>query len=231
MKIHSIETLGALDGPGIRTVIFCSGCPMRCKYCHNPDTWQSGEKRDETELADFAVRYRTYYGSEGGVTLSGGEPLMQEGTVRLLKLLRERGIHTAIDTGGGIFCPEALELADLTILDIKHPDPEEFLKLTGVSQQPLLDTLAYLQRAGKKYWVRHVCVPGLTDTRECIRAVAKMAAGAQKIELLPYHTMGVHKWEKLGLDYPLKGVPPLSADKLDELNAVLTEYAENNSQN
>lgn len=230
MKIHSIETLGALDGPGIRTVIFCSGCPMRCKYCHNPDTWQGGEERDEVELADFAVRYKTYYGSEGGVTLSGGEPLMQKGAVKLLELLRERGVHTAIDTGGSIFCPEALELADLTILDIKHPDPEEFEKLTGVSQKPLLETLGYLKRHGKKFWVRLVCVPGITDTRECVEAVAEMAKGAEKIELLPYHTMGVAKWQKLGLEYPLQGVKPLSAEKLEELNTVLNEYTENNTE-
>ncbi len=222
LAIHSIETLGALDGPGIRTVIFFSGCPMRCKYCHNPDTWQGGEKRDETELADFCVRYKPYYGANGGVTLSGGEPLMQsDGAVKLLALLGERGIHTAIDTGGGVYCPEALRLADLTIIDIKHPDGEQFLKLTGVSNENLMKSLEYLREHKKRFWVRHVCVPNLTDTEEDIRKVKELAVGAEKIELLAYHTMGVHKWEKLGLDYPLKGVPPLSAKKLDELNGIL----------
>lgn len=222
IKIHSVETLGALDGPGIRTVIFFSGCPMRCVYCHNPDTWKGGEARDEREIADMCNRYKTYYGKEGGVTLSGGEPLMQsEGAVNLLALLSERGIHTAIDTGGGIFCPEALNLSDLVILDIKHPDADKFKEITGTEQIPLLKTLEYLKIHGKRFWVRHVCVPGITDTAKDVLKVKKMAEGAEKIELLPYHTMGVHKWEKLGLCYPLKGVPPLSEEKLRELNSLL----------
>lgn len=224
LKIHSIETLGALDGPGIRTVLFFSGCPMRCMYCHNPDTWQGGEARDEIELADFCARYKAYYGKTGGVTLSGGEPLMQAaGAVRLLHALHERGMHTALDTGGGVYCPEALAAADLILLDIKHPDPDEFLRLTGVRQDALVKTLVYLRAHGKRFWVRHVCVPEITDTAETVLQVKAMAAGAEKIELLPYHTMGVHKWEKLGLSYPLIGVPPLSDRKLRELNAVLNE--------
>lgn len=222
LKIHSIETLGALDGPGIRTVIFFTGCPMRCKYCHNPDTWTGGEERDEEELADFCVRYKPYYGSDGGVTLSGGEPLMQKsGAVKLLKCLRERKIHTALDTGGGVFCPEAFELSDLTIIDIKHYDAEKFRSLTGVAQGELVKSLEYLREHGKRFWVRHVCVPGITETAEDIKKIKEMAAGAEKIELLPYHTMGVHKWEKLGLSYPLKGVPPMTKEKLDELNGFL----------
>ncbi len=222
LKIHSVETLGALDGPGIRTVIFFSGCPMRCRYCHNPDTWQGGETRDEAELAAWCSRYKAYYGREGGVTLSGGEPLAQkEGAVALLRALQSYGIHTTIDTGGGIYCPEALALADLVILDIKHPDPEAFRALTGMGQEALLQTLDYLRANKKRFWVRHVCVPGITDTAEVVRAVKAMAVGAEKIELLPYHTMGVHKWEKLGLSYPLQGVPPLSSEKLDELNEAL----------
>ena len=222
IKIHSIETLGALDGPGIRTVVFFSGCPMRCLYCHNPDTWQGGELRDETELAEMCTRYKAYYGKEGGVTLSGGEPLMQSaGAVKLLKELKTRGINTAIDTGGGVYLPEALELADLTILDIKHPDPVKFREITGVGQDSLIKTLEYLRSHGKKFWVRHVCVPGITDTVQTVAEVKKMAAGAEKIELLPYHTMGVHKWEKLGLKYSRAGVPPLSEEKLRELNLSL----------
>ena len=224
IQLHSVETLGALDGPGIRTVLFFSGCPMRCSYCHNPDTWQGGQARDEQELADMCARYKAYYGAEGGVTLSGGEPLLQkEGVVKLLGALLERVIHTAIDTGGGVYCEEALALADLVLLDIKHPDPAVFEDITGVSQEALQKTLAYLRAHKKRFWVRHVCVPDLTDTPETVRAVRKMAAGAEKIELLLYHTMGVHKWDKLGLNYPLRGVPPLSQSKLDELNAVLNE--------
>ncbi|MCI8413381.1 MAG: pyruvate formate lyase-activating protein [Clostridia bacterium] len=222
ITIHSIETLGALDGPGIRTVIFFSGCPMRCKFCHNPDTWQGGEQRDETELAEWCVRYKAYYGKTGGVTLSGGEPLMQaDGAVRLMQELKKRGISSALDTGGGIYSPQALNAADLTMIDIKHPNPERFRELTGVSQDALIASLDWLRAHGKRFWVRHVCVPGITDTAENVLAVKKMAAGAEKIELLPYHTMGVEKWEKLGLCYPLAGVPALSAVKLKELNAVL----------
>lgn len=222
IRLHSIETLGALDGPGIRTVLFTAGCPMRCKYCHNPDTWQGGEMRDERELADFCARYKPYYGKTGGVTLSGGEPLLQkEGVVRLLDELRARGIHTAVDTGGGIFCPEALERADLILLDIKHPDAQKFYELTGVTQDALRKTLNWLRAHKKRFWVRHVCVPALTDTEENVLAVKKMAEGAEKIELLAYHTMGIQKWEKLGLAYPLQGVPPLSNEKLQELNRIL----------
>lgn len=195
---------------------------MRCKYCHNPDTWQSGEERGEAELADKCVRYKAYYGKEGGVTLSGGEPLMQSaGVLRLLDELKARDIHTAIDTGGGIFLPEAFEKADLVILDIKHPDPAKFKELTGTEQNNLILSLDYLKSHGKRFWVRHVCVPGITDTDEDILAVKQMAAGAEKIELLPYHTMGAAKWEKLGIAYPLKGVPPLSAQRLEELNKLL----------
>ncbi len=222
IKIHSIETLGALDGPGIRTVVFFSGCVMRCKYCHNPDTWQGGDERDEAELAEWCVRYKTYYGNSGGVTLSGGEPLFQkEGAVKLLSELKSRQIHTALDTGGGVFCPDALELADLTIIDIKHPEPDAFLKLTGVPQKSLIQSLEYLRERGKKFWVRLVCVPKLTDNPEIVKEVKRMAAGAEKIELLPYHTMGVHKWQKLGLEYPLEGVPPLSQERLEELKLIL----------
>ena len=222
VKIHSVETLGALDGPGIRTVIFFSGCPMRCVYCHNPDTWQGGEERDERELADWCVRYKPYYGADGGVTLSGGEPLLQrDGAVKLLTGLKERGINTAIDTGGGIFCPDALKLSDLTIIDIKHPDESVFKKITGVEQTALIKTLEFLRTHKKRFWVRHVCVPGLTDNAQDVLKVKAMAKGAEKIELLPYHTMGVHKWEKLGLDYPLKGTPPLGEEKLRELNELL----------
>lgn len=224
IKLHSIETLGTLDGPGIRTVLFFAGCPMRCVYCHNPDTWQGGEERDENELADLCARYTSYYGDEGGVTLSGGEPLLQkDGAVKLLKALKARGIHTAIDTGGGVFCLEALDVADMVLLDIKHPDPQKFREITGVGQDALTQTLHYLQTHKKRFWVRHVCVPTMTDTVENILTIKRMAEGAEKIELLPYHTMGVPKWQKLGLNYPLQGVPPLSQDKLQELNAILEE--------
>ncbi|MDE6398716.1 MAG: radical SAM protein, partial [Clostridiales bacterium] len=161
-------------------------------------------------------------GKTGGVTISGGEPLLQkESVVRLLDELHARGIHTAVDTGGGIYYPEALARADLVLLDIKHPDAQKFYELTGVKQDALLQTLAYLREHDKKFWVRHVCVPGLTDTAQNVLAVKKMAAGAEKIELLAYHTMGIPKWEKLGLAYPLQGVPPLSATKLQELNEIL----------
>lgn len=222
IKIHSIETLGALDGPGIRTVVFFSGCPMRCRYCHNPDTWSGGEERDAGELAEWCTHYKAYYGETGGVTLSGGEPLYQaDGAAAFMRELKMRGIHTVLDTGGGVFCPEAYDLADLTIIDIKHPDPDEYKALTGVSQDNLLLSLAYLRGHAKRFWVRHVCVPGYTDTKQNILDVMSMSKNAEKIELLPYHTMGVGKWEKLGIEYPLKGVPPLDGKKLDELKKYL----------
>ena len=223
-RIHSIETLGAHDGPGIRTVIFFQGCPMRCAYCHNPDMFfaDGGEEKPVEELVRFCLRYKNYYGSEGGVTLSGGEPLFQhKSAVQLLEALKKEGIHTALDTSGAVFAPEALNAADLVILDIKHTDAASFLLLTGHSNHNTLKTLEFLKESGKKFWIRQVVVPGITDCPEQIIALKKAAAGAARIELLPYHTLGVHKWRKCGLDYTLKELKPMGEKEIERLNVLL----------
>lgn len=221
--IHSIETLGALDGPGMRTVIFFSGCPMRCKYCHNPDTWAyaQGEKRYAKELAEFCGRYASYHGDGGGVTLSGGEPLLQQAfCLQLIELLHKKNIHVAIDTGGSIFAPEVLSAADLTILDIKHTNAHMFKELTGMDNSNLLKTLEYIKANKLKFWVRQVIVPDITDSESQVTELKSMAAGAERVELLAYHDMGKHKWEKLGLTYGLQCEPP-SKEKMDYLNSII----------
>lgn len=220
--IHSIETLGALDGPGLRTVVFFSFCPMRCKFCHNADTWGQGEEWEAEKLVEFCKRYKNYYGKFGGVTLSGGEPLMQKDfCLAVLKGLLKEDINVAIDTGGGLFEKEILSLASLIILDIKHTDKEAFYKLTGVSQDNLIKTLEYLNDNDKKFWVRQVIIPGITDGEENIKKLKKMSGKAEKIELLPYHTMGAEKWEKLGIVYPLEGINPPSNETMEKLNKIL----------
>lgn len=220
--VHSFEPLGSFDGPGLRTVVFLSGCPMRCKYCHNPDMlFSQGEEMSVSQVLDKCDRYRVYT-KNGGVTLSGGEPLMQgEFTRQLLSELNKRKVHTALDTAGSFYDEEALSLASLVILDIKHTLEEEFEKLCAYPWDNMKRTLEFLKRRRKKFWVRQVIVPGITDTEDNIRRLKEMAKGAQKVELLPYHTMGIHKWEKLGIDYPLKGVIPPSKATMEILNNII----------
>ena len=223
-KIHSIETLGAHDGPGIRTVVFFQGCPMRCSYCHNPDMFfaAGGEEKSVEELVRFCSRYKNYYGSEGGVTLSGGEPLLQyDAATELTLALKKEGIHTALDTSGCVCNKKALAAADLVILDIKHTDPSAFLRLTGHSIHNTLKTLEFLKSNGKPFWVRQVIVRGITDDPEQVASLKKMAAGASRVELLPYHTLGVHKWEKCGLEYTLGDVKPPSEGAMGRLKKLV----------
>lgn len=210
-KIHSFETLGGLDGPGIRTVIFLQGCPMRCKYCHNADTFDVSGGIDMTvkETIEFCRRYKNYYGEKGGVTLSGGEPLFQsEFIIALLEAFKRENIHTVLDTSGCVYAPRALDLADLIILDIKHTDPAEFEKLTGHSMENTLKTLEYCKLKKHKYWIRQVIACGITDNESQVAALKAMSGNAEKIELLPYHDMGKDKWEKAGLEYQLFVDPP-----------------------
>lgn len=224
LRIHSIETLGALDGPGIRTVIFFQGCPMRCAYCHNADTFDISGGREESveNLASFCERYKNYYGRSGGVTLSGGEPLMQSrGATALMKELKRRGINTALDTGGSVFAPEALDEADLIILDIKHTDKDKFFALTGYPADNSFKTLEYLKKNKKRFWVRQVILPGVTDGEEQIKELKKLSVGAEKTELLPFHNMGEKKWKTAGIEYTLKNASPPSKEVMDRLNKIL----------
>ena len=226
--VHSVESFGTVDGPGIRFVVFLQGCPLRCKYCHNPDTWNIAGGTDMTveELLERYDRNAPFY-REGGITVTGGEPLLQiDFVTELFTKAKEKGIHTCIDTSGATFLPNNPEVVakfdklckvtDLILLDIKHSDPEGHKELTGVSNENILAFAQYLTEKDMPVWVRHVVVPGITDTEDEWAGVGILLAGmpnVKALDVLPYHTMGVNKYEQLGMDYPLKGVPPLDAPK------------------
>ncbi len=229
--VHSIETLAAVDGPGVRTAIFMQGCPQRCIYCHNPDTWSNdgGEATEAEELTQKILRYRPYFVNGGGVTISGGEPFRQIDFVTdFLKRLKRENIHTAVDTCGFFLNDKvkaALEYVDLVLLDIKHTNAEMFTKITSVPFSHTVEFLDYMKEIQKPLWIRQVIVPGYTDSEEQIRALLKMLEGAkvEHIDLLPYHTLGVSKWEALGIDYPLDGVEPPENEVMDKLRAILPQ--------
>ncbi|MDR0405542.1 MAG: pyruvate formate lyase-activating protein [Clostridiales bacterium] len=225
-RIHSIETLGALDGPGLRTVVFLQGCPLRCAYCHNPDTWDAaaGTEYSARQVAEKVKRFKPYFKNGGGLTLSGGEPLAQgDFCCEIIKLCAADGIHTAIDTGGSVLRKDAVTLANLIILDVKHTDPAKYRRLTGAAMEPFLEFLDFCKAISKPLWIRQVIVPGLNDTEEDMAALARLVQGAntQKIELLPYHTAGAEKWKRMGLRYTLDGVDEPSEARLKTLyNAI-----------
>lgn len=226
-KIHSLESFGTVDGPGIRFVTFLQGCPLRCQYCHNPDTWDAGRavkyQYTPDQLLEEVLRYKNFI-IKGGVTLTGGEPLMQADFTRtFFRLCKEAGLHTALDTAGSIFNEKTvsvLDYTDLVLLDIKALRPDDCLKVCGSDGRNTLRFLDELQRRGKDVWIRHVVVPGLTDDDEKLDELVRYLQSytvVQKIEWLPYHTMGVFKYKDLGLAYPLDGVPPLSKERIDEI--------------
>lgn len=224
--IHSIETLGGVDGPGIRCVIFFQGCPLRCLYCQNPDTqrFEGGQAMSIVELMRTIERTRPYFGPTGGVTLSGGEPLAQPDAVaELLKACHAQGIHTAIDTSGVCVTQPALEaarLADLLLLDIKHPDPDKCRALTGSGLDGPLFLLQAAEKQQQAVWIRHVVVPGWSDTVEVMDALARLLAPftcIQRVELLPYHTMAAEKYLILGRELPLPGVPATPPAQIQHL--------------
>ena len=235
-RIHSFESFGTVDGPGIRFVVFLQGCPLRCKYCHNPDTWGSGgEEYTAEEVAGRVLRYKNYFGEKGGVTVSGGEPLLQiEFVTELFKILKGKGVHTCVDTSGITFNASSfesvekhkalLEVTDLFLLDIKHIDDEACKKLTGHSNKNTLDFARFLSESGKKFWIRQVLVPNLTDEEESLqrtRAFIDTLQGVEKVEVLPYHTLGVVKYEKLGVEYPLKGVEAPTKERVQNAKRIL----------
>ncbi len=228
--LHSIETFGAVDGPGIRTVFFLQGCPARCAYCHNPDTWKTGGGRQVTvdEIVKRAKRGIPYYGKDGGVTFSGGEPLLQGKFLKeAIDALKAEDIGSAIDTSGTYFDEDseaAIEACDLVLLDIKHVDPEEFYKLTGRKQDTLFQVIDAINRHDKHLWIRQVILPGYNDTEEYIEALngfLKQVKNVDKVELLGYHNMAVNKYEKLGIPYKLKDMKPMNKDRLAELSALV----------
>ncbi|KRQ85819.1 Pyruvate formate-lyase 1-activating enzyme [Caloramator mitchellensis] len=229
-RVHSIETMGLVDGPGIRTVVFMQGCKLRCAYCHNPDTWdiKGGEEITVDELLNKVKRYKVYYKrSGGGVTLSGGDPLLQpEFVAEFFKRCKMEGIHTTLDTSGyGIgHYDEILKYTDLVLLDIKHIDDIEHKKLTGANRHGFFEFLNAVKRNGTKLWIRHVVVPGITDKDEHIRKLAEFIntiPNVEKVELLPYHLHGVNKYKEMNIPYRLEGVPALEKERLRELLDVL----------
>lgn len=231
-RIHSIESMGLVDGPGIRTVVFFQGCPLRCAYCHNPDTWnmQGGIEITPEELLNKILRFKPYFEkSGGGITFSGGEVLLQpDFLLEILKLCKKNDIHTTIDTSGfglGKY-GEILKYTDLVLLDIKHVDDIGYKNLTGQGKKGLDEFLNALVKAKTKLWIRHVVVPKITDSEEHITKLAhiiKQIDNVEKVELLPYHTLGVSKYEKLGINYPLKDTPSMDKEKIKELENLLTQ--------
>ncbi len=226
--ISSCEPMGLVDGPGLRYVVFMQGCKLRCLYCHNPETWRmnGGQKISSDELLNKILRYKNYY-TKGGVTFSGGEPLMQkEFLIDILKKCQENNLHTAIDTAGvGIGDYEKiLKYTDLVILDIKAIVENEYQKITGSNMQEFNKFLQVVIKMQKKLWLRSVIVPGINDTKEYILKLKKYIKdipNVEKVELLPYHLYGVDKYKELNIKYPLDGVEPMDLDKIKELEKLL----------
>ena len=234
--IHSTESFGSVDGPGVRYVIFFSGCTMRCQFCHNPDTWRmaDGELRSADELLNNALCYRTYWKNGGGITVSGGEPLLQiDFLLELFKKAKEAGVSTVIDTSGAPFSREEpfigkfnelMKDTDLLLLDIKHIDSDQHRSLTGHSNENILDMARYLSDIGKPVWIRHVLVPQRSDKDEFLFRLKDFIStlkNVERIEVLPYHTLGEYKWKELGYSYPLAGIAPPTRERIENANEIL----------
>lgn len=231
-RIHSVESFGALDGPGLRYVLFLQGCPMRCLYCHNPDSWQpeSGQLVGSADILEDILRYKNFI-VHGGVTFSGGEPLMQPAFVSsLLDGCREHGLHSAVDTSGGVslpVCREPVDKADLLLLDIKAADDMLFRKITGRSMDNTLDVLRERERVRKPVWIRHVLVPGLTLPASQLLKLGRLLrpyACIERVELLPFHKMGEYKWAALGLSYTLGATPPPGEKEVEYARERLRDF-------
>ena len=231
-KIHSIESMGTLDGPGIRFVIFMQGCILKCKYCHNRDTWQtnSGKLMTSDELIEKILRCKPYFDvSDGGVTVSGGEPLLQAKFVtKLFKKLKELNIHTCIDTAGSLPISEEIEellkYTDLVLLDIKHIDDKKSINLVGISNENNLKFAKYLSDNNIPVWIRQVLVPGYTDDKKDLKRLRdflKTLKNVKKIEILPYHNLGEFKWEESGEEYPFKGVRQATEEDVERAKKIL----------
>ncbi|MBE5928778.1 MAG: pyruvate formate lyase-activating protein [Lachnospiraceae bacterium] len=236
--IHSTESFGAVDGPGIRYVIFMQGCRMRCQYCHNPDTWNmtsaNAYEADADEVIEKAIRYSSYWKENGGITVSGGEPLIQiDFLIELFEKCNERGINTCLDTSGNPFTydepffskfKKLMELTDIVLLDIKHIDCNEHIKLTAQSNENILDMARYLSDINKPVWIRHVLVPGINDSDEYLKRLYDFIStlnNVERVDVLPYHTYGVGKWETLGMPYQLTGVNPPSKELVEHVKRML----------
>lgn len=235
-RVHSIESFGLVDGPGVRSVVFLKGCNLRCRYCHNPDTWtkEGGEEWEAESLFQKLYRFKPYWKNKGGITVSGGEAMLQmEFVTDLFSIAKKHDIHTALDTSGGPFRMESdylesfqklMDVTDLFILDMKEMDPERHKALTGQDNRNILAFARYLSAHKKTMWIRHVLVPGLTDSRESLEALydfIRELKSVERVEILPYHTMGVHKWEALGISYSLKNVLPPTEEEVRRAEEIL----------
>jgi len=234
--IHSTESFGTVDGPGVRFVIFLQGCPMRCKYCHNPDTWEmcTGSVRSAASLIEEYQRNASFY-TKGGITVTGGEALMQiDFLLELFRLAKERGIHTCLDTSGVTYREDAsayrkkldalMEVTDLVLLDIKHIDPEEHIGLTGHDNGHILAFARYLAEKKVPVWIRHVVVPGITDDPVYLDKLGRFIGAlpnVKALDVLPYHVMGVSKYAQLGMPYPLDGVEPATREQAKEARRII----------
>ena len=224
-KVHSFETLGTLDGPGVRFVVFLTGCPLRCLYCHNPDTWDlsSGKEMSSVEIVEKAKRYKPYFASSGGITISGGEPMMQpEFVADIFRQCKSEGISTCLDTSGALLnksVKACLDFTDLVMLDVKHTDAQKYKELTGGSLESNRAFLDYCKSKQIPLWIRQVILPGWTSAVEDMDSLLSYIEGAnvKKIELLPYHTLGVHKWKAQGLEYRLEGLEPPMNELMETL--------------
>lgn len=231
-RVHSLESFGTVDGPGARYVVFLQGCPLRCQYCHNPDTWDYAGGKDMTAeeiLAEYD-KVKSFL-KNGGITVTGGEPLMQiEFVIDLMQKAKQKGIHTCIDTSGITFVKDQpkiverfdalLSCTDLFLLDLKHIQNDAHKRLTGASNENILEFANYLSERGKDVWIRHVVVPGITYEEDALKELGYFLGGLKNIkalDVLPYHTMGVVKYESMGLEYPLADVKAL--EKEEAVNA------------
>ena len=233
--IHSLESFGTVDGPGVRFVVFFEGCPMRCQYCHNPDTWvlTDGKQMEADEIIDRFLRNASFYRT-GGITATGGEPMLQiDFLIELFRKAKEMGIHTTLDTSGNPYTEkepfyskwlELMKYTDLILLDIKHIDEQEHIKLTGQTNKNILAMAEKLSDMEKPVWIRHVLVPERSDRDDYLHRLADFIhtlKNVERVEVLPYHTLGVFKWENLGIPYQLEGINPPSAERIKNAEEIL----------
>ncbi|HEL2001858.1 pyruvate formate lyase-activating protein [Streptococcus suis] len=236
--VHSTESFGSVDGPGVRFVVFMQGCHMRCQYCHNPDTWDlvnpSATERTAEDVLNEALRFRMFWGKEGGITVSGGEATIQvDFLIALFTLAKEKGIHTTLDTCALTFrkterylekYSRLMEVTDLVLLDIKEINSDQHRIVTGHSNKTILECARYLSNIGKPVWIRHVLVPGLTDRDEDLVELGKFVKtlkNVERFEVLPYHNLGEFKWRELGRPYPLEGTKPPTKARVENAKALM----------
>ena len=233
--VHSLESFGSVDGPGVRFVVFLKGCKMRCKFCHNPDTWSGkGQEWTAQELYKHVRRYKSYWKNNGGITVSGGEPLLQlDFVTAFFTAAKQENVHTTLDTAGQPFSMDSeylkrfdklMNVTDLFMLDLKLMDKQGHKELTGMDNSNIFEMAEYLSEHGKRMWIRHVLVPGVTDDENDLKAMHGFISGLKtvdRVEILPYHTLGLIKWQEAGIPYPLEGVPTPTKQEVERAENLL----------